>query len=245
MPSTAGLNPTSNMVLQLATCLPYQKRTFSVYKDNYYSNIPLFRTLLSMGVGACGTARANSKDFPACLKVTKKEADKLEYHYRLGAVVDGVVTLLWKDNGAVNLMTTIHRLHGRDSEVILLRKRPMQSNPVAARTQFTDEESEKLLNIPACIDDYNKYKEGIDIADQLQCYYNTQQVSNRTCYPLWFFFLETALTMGHIIHRDINPTTSHKDFRLAVAWYLIEGETERRSVNTHPTGSRIYFPNPR
>jgi len=75
-----------------------------------------------MGIGACGTCRQQFRGFPKELNVEKNA--KLPYHFRSGAVNDGVATLLWMGCSPVTMMSTICPLSGEDSLVLRMRKHP-------------------------------------------------------------------------------------------------------------------------
>jgi hypothetical protein len=104
---------TSSVILQFRKRLPYQQKAFYVYMDNYYTNLPLFAELRRLGLGVSGTARATFKHFPSADTISKSFAANLDYHYKAGVVEDGVVVLVWIDNGPVTIMITIQRLKGR------------------------------------------------------------------------------------------------------------------------------------
>ena len=82
-----------------------------------------------------------------------------------------------------------------------------------------------MIDIPACIDDYNHHKVGVDLADQFRSYYSTQLISNRTWYPIFFWILDTMLINAYKIWLDLDQEgvkdISHKDFRMYIAWELI------------------------
>jgi Transposase IS4 len=46
-------------VLTLALNLPYKDYPFTIFIDNLFTTLPLFSTLRSYGIGACGTARTD------------------------------------------------------------------------------------------------------------------------------------------------------------------------------------------
>jgi hypothetical protein len=73
------LTPTGSMVLSLAKRLPkFVEQPYTVYLDNYFISIPLFRLMRELNIGACGTTRfTSSKDFPALLKEIKKNHAKV------------------------------------------------------------------------------------------------------------------------------------------------------------------------
>ena len=110
-----GINGTGCSVLHLVEQLPFKQQAFNIYMDNYFSSIPLFQYLQAKGIGACGTCRTNSARFPKVLKVGKDA--RFDWDTRSGVVVDGVLAILWIDNGAVTMLSTIHELIGDDWEV--------------------------------------------------------------------------------------------------------------------------------
>ena len=84
-----NLSNTSAMVFSLAMSLPYKHKAFTIYMDNYFSNVPLFLKLRKFGIGACGTAKQNCSGFPKELKVGKTLTGnlKLDYHFLTGTKV--------------------------------------------------------------------------------------------------------------------------------------------------------------
>jgi hypothetical protein len=74
------LTPTGSMVLGLAKRLPKLiGQPFTVYLDNYFTSIALFRIMRGIGIGACGTTRTTSshEEFPALLKEIKEDHSKV------------------------------------------------------------------------------------------------------------------------------------------------------------------------
>lgn len=235
VPTIEGLTPTGEVVYFLASKLP-KRKTWHIYFDNYYTSLPLLEILRGrLDVGACGTARPSSKDFPQILAIPKKDVGKVPYHFRAGMVIRGVGVLLWFDNAPVTMMTTIHHLKGEQAAVMKMRKRPgrKSTNNKQALAEFGDNQ-EKELEIPASFNDYNHHMGGVDIADQYRTYYDTQLTTFRTWFPIFFWILDTMLINGFHILSTIVPI-EHKQFRLQVAWDLIlegsrVGEVEGGSI---------------
>ena len=254
VPSVPGFSPTSNCLYHLTQqvlTLPSLHKipgstplAWNLYVDNYYTNHSLFRKLREDGIGACGTARASSKDFPNALKIPANQWCKSPYHHRAGLVLNGVGVMLWMDNKPITMMSTIHQLRGWSSEIKRLRRRPARSNPSAA-SQIFGTQARLLQDIPTCINDYNHHKGGVDIADQYRCYYDTQLTSFRTWYPMFFWALDTAIINSFIIFRDLTTsstpqTLDHKDFRLQAAWALIlQGWCEMGKSTAHKTPTPV------
>ena len=138
-----GLSNTSSLVLEMISRLP-KHLAFNLYLDNYYTSLPLLSSLRKKGVGACGTARTSSKMFPPELVVPKNKSSQLGYHERAGMVVDEVAIMLWMDNAPVSMMTTIHQLKGRGSEVQKERRPPglKSSNAAGIRKSKIFDEGE-------------------------------------------------------------------------------------------------------
>ena len=119
---------------------------------------------------------------------------KLDYHFltgtKVGATVGngGVLAILWMDNAPVTMLTTVHNIHGSKSHVTTDRKHPQDTSSNAAGIQQLYELNEfiKLFSIPTCIDNYNQFMNGIDIADQYCSYYTIQLITQRNWLSIFF-----------------------------------------------------------
>lgn len=226
------------MVYYLANQLP-KRKTWHIFLNNFYTSLPLLATLRDrLDIGACGTAKPGSRDFPSVLAIPKKDVGKVSSHFKAGLIIRDVGILLWFDNAPVPMMTTIHYLKGEKAEILRDRNRPgrKSTNHKRALVEFGDEQTKEIL-IPVVINDYNFHMGGVDIADHYRSYYDTQLSTFRTWFPIFFWVLDTALVNSYIIFRDhnIGHVMERKQFRLEVAWDLIlEGvqvkhSEERRS----------------
>lgn len=199
--------------------------SFNLYLDNYYTTLPLVATPCKKGIGACGTSCTSSKDFSPELIIPKNALSKLNFHYRAGVVTRGITTMLWIDNAPVSLMTSIHQLKGRKSEVLKEQHKPGPKSSNAAGVKkamvFSEGVWKTLLDIPVCINDYNHHMGGVDIAEQYRSYYDTQLMSRRTWFPIFICCTDTALINAFIIFSDLGLVLKHKVFRLPVTWGLI------------------------
>jgi hypothetical protein len=97
------------------------------------------------------------------------------------------------------------------------------------RAVFGSESKKKLL-IPKIIDDYNHHMNGVDVADQLRSYYNTQQTVRRNWMPLFFWLLDTVIINSYRITRTLGSTYAQKEFRHELIWDLIELANDTREV---------------
>src|SRR5690349_5886489 len=216
----AGITSTGCVVLHLAHQLPYRRKTFNIFMDNYFSSIPLFSYLREKNIGACGTVRANSRKFPKKLKIPKKT--KMEWNFRSAVEVDKVLAILWIDNGPVTMLSTIHGLKESSWHVEKNRRRPRKSSLNADKVrEIFGNNSRMKLKIPRVINDYNHHMGGVDIADQLRSYNSTQLTSNRNWMPLFFWILDIALVNSYKLAGLNGWTKSQVAFRKKLLWSLI------------------------
>jgi len=233
------LTDTGKLVHHLTTRLHqrHRKLSFNVYMDNFFTTQSLLAEIRGMGIGASGTCRRQFQGFPKELKVGKNA--KLPYHFRSWAVNDGVATLLWMDSSPVTMMSTIHPLSSEVSLVTRMRKHPGNKNTNAsgANSTFLSRERQKELDIPVIVDAYNQHKVGEDVADQYRPYYNSQLISRRNWYPLFYCILETALINSLIIYRDLwantERTVDHVDFHPSIVHDLLQLEVHQQ-WEVHP-----------
>jgi hypothetical protein len=130
----AGLTMTSSAVVHLAQSLPYSARSFNVYMDNYFSNIPLFTYLRHLQIGACGTVHVNSTGFPKRLKVPT--AKKLAWNtLSVIFVNDQVLAVIWMDNAPVSMLGTIHKIHMDDIFIERIGHCPRNTSTNAANAR--------------------------------------------------------------------------------------------------------------
>jgi len=219
-----NLSKVGNEVYHLVSQLPKNK-AFNIYMDNYFSSIRLFKYLREKNIGACGTVRKNSANFPQILKTDKK----LEWDTLSGVVVDDVLAILWMDNGPVTMLSTIHQINGDENRIERIRRRPRETSTNANKVRaIFGSLSKKSLPIPIVIDDYNHFMGGVDIADQLRGYYSTQLSVRRTWMPLFFWLLDTAIINSYLIFKKKDVNIKHKDFRLELVWDLIKAGLEEK-----------------
>ncbi len=183
------LTDTQSIVYQLAVELPPlpDGQTYTIYLDNLFTSTQLFRELKVVGIGACGTTRANSSpDFPNMLHLLKeKYGHVLPWGTLVAIPVDEVLCLGWIDNNTVLSLSTVHTVNKVADHVKRWRRRPQQtsSNATNARKPFNGKGPRAELAIPRYIDEYNFNMGGVDIADQHRAAYKTQRKVIRNWLP--------------------------------------------------------------
>ena len=235
------LSPTSRAVLKMCLTLPYEVYSFTLFCDNYFSNIPLFQVLREYGIGACGTARPNSAEFPAPLKIDKKKSN-LPWGFLAGQKVRDVLAILWQDNNLVRLLTTAH-VGGDFDQKTRNRRRPRETprNRETIR-RIWGQNARKEIPVPALTADYNDKMGGVDIADQLRAYLTTQLRVARNWMPLFFWLIDTTLINCFILARENHPSAKvynksnrwrwHED----LAWDLVHEGYKELNPPANTTG---------
>lgn len=147
----------------------------------------------------------------------------------------------WKDQNVVLFMSTVSE--GTPEFIKKIRKRPPPTATNARTTHaiFGDQVL-KELEIPEFIDLYNHFMNGVDQADQLRVYYNTQRVHLKSWKPLWHWLLDVAVVnsykLSYHAQHHANPDlpceryTKQRIFRRDLAIELFD-RSERLTTNQY------------
>ena len=118
-----------------------------LYADNYFSALQLLQDLEQKMIGFLGTLRQNSKGLHSQMRPKRdKNLTEFDSHvFKNG----NTLTILWKDKNLVRFLTNTIR-----GNIFVERRAKGHINPLQAKK-------------PKTIDDYNRYKFGVDLANQL------------------------------------------------------------------------------
>lgn len=185
----------SRVVKSLLAGYEFTNRT--VYMDNFYTGVTLFHDMIELGLGACGTVRANRKHLPEEMKTLKKKKGELPHVWVTND--NTFISCTWQDTGKVNMLSTIG-----DSGVteITVRSKSGQRNVIKPNIQVL----------------YNKNMGGVDLFDQFCSTYPYGRRSMKWYQPVWHFIIEAGLINGCIaynLQKDVKQLT-HKQFRQQV-----------------------------
>jgi len=232
-PENLHLSPTSRAVLQLALALPYQEYCFTLFCDNYFSNIPLFQAFRYNQIAACGTIRPNSAEYPPILKINKRQSP-LPWGTVSGILPEGryVLAIIWQDKTLVRLLTTAYDMRPEPQKYTVCTHRPRSPRNRDAYRHMIDQVWVELrvreLALPTATVDYNMHMGGVDIADQRHSYYSTQLRVVRNWIILFFLLLDTTvinsflIAQQHMGGRQHSLWQSHSWYRERLAWDLVE-----------------------
>ena len=111
--------------------------------------------------------------------------------------------------------------------------------------------SQEQLNVPISVitNDHNRYKVGVDVADQYQSYYFTQLKCLRNWPLIFFWLLDTTIINSYLLLCRLSPPSAYPDssphptysgssrtFRLSLAKAIIT-----RYGQKHPRPRKSYY----
>lgn len=198
---------------------PYYQTNRTVYMDNYYTSIPLFRELKREGLGACGTIRQNRRGLPDDIRSGRLRLNRDDDPAYF--VQDELLAVTWHDTKRVHVISTVD-----DNTTIEKRVRSRHH-----------EGGHRSVKKPSAVANYNKYMNGVDKLDQKMSYYRFPHRKVKAYRVLYHFLLEVAVVNAQIAHRIANPTSkmSSRNFRIAVVMGLLSGHnTERYRQSPSP-----------
>ena len=210
-----------------------------VYMDNYYSSIPLYRSLRNMDIGACGTINIRRKCLPPVMKKIKLKQGDLP---AIWLHKKELLTCTWQDIGRVNMLTTVG-----DTGITNTKVKSKTKQPAKSKAKRTEGATPRYIDKPNCNVDYNKFMGGVDVFDQLSQTYKFLRRTNKWYHVIWYFIIQTALVNARIAYIIQNPSESKitaYEFRKQVIVGLLDGHPRRppeqkrgrkRSLESHIT----------
>lgn len=175
-----------DVVIKLTQTLTNQG--YHLYCDNFYTSHHLFRELKGLGILACGTALCNRRNFPEHFKKTVKSwGRKAKRGNMRWQRSDDIVTLQWKDNKVVTIVSTIH---GAPDATHTLRR-------VKEDGRF----SQKIVRQPVAVRDYNRFMNGVDRSDQLIGRYDILRKTVKWWKTLFYHMIDIAVVNSYILFR--------------------------------------------
>ena len=171
----------------LAPCL---HKGYTVYMDNFYASPQLFKDLLSVSTYASGTLRTNRKHFPDSLKPKAGERAKARGTPTF-AFCDKVTVVRWIDNKDVYAMSTLY-----PDSVCMVR--------CQVDSQVKD------VTCPDIISDYIAFMGGVDLADQVMCYYSVGRKTMKWWRRVFWRMYDHAITNAYVIYSKNNATLLEK-----------------------------------
>ncbi|XP_055910500.1 piggyBac transposable element-derived protein 4 [Eupeodes corollae] len=197
---TESTSHSTQIVLDLADRYLGKGRTMTT--DNFYTSLSLAKHLIERETHLVGTLRKNRAGNPK--DVTNA---KLKKNAIIGRENSGIVIAKWKDKRDVLMLSTKH-----DLEVISTGKK-----------NRNDDDIKKLKMIM----EYNKGKQGIDISDQMACYFTPLRKTIKWYHKIAFeFLLSTSVVNALVIFKQFHKNAQILEFRQSICESLCQLELE-------------------
>nr|BAF82021.1 piggyBac transposase Uribo1 [Xenopus borealis] len=193
------LTASGKIVWELIT--PLLGQGYHLYVDNFYTSVPLFRTLYWLDTPACGTVRQNRKGLPK--ELVQKKLKRGEVHALRS---DELLALKFADTKPVCMLTTIHN----ESVVVQHRRgRPAKSKPL-------------------CCKEYSKHMGGVDKTDQIQTYYDATRKTRAWYKKAAIYMIQMALYNSYVVYKAAvpGPKLSLYNYLLQLLPALLFGDVE-------------------
>jgi hypothetical protein len=190
---------------------------YCLFFDNFFSSIPLAKSLLDKKFFSCATIRQTRKFFP-------KNLLKSDENMKVGDVdrcMSGTEVSIskWKNRGkkSVAVVSTMHN--------------PCETT---RNTRTQKDGSRPLVTCPIAEKDYNKYMGGVDHLDQLHAAYSTGWKSRSWWMRIFYYCVEACIVNSYIVYKTTfserhprRKPLSHLKFRSLLAAQLIGSFTSR------------------
>lgn len=178
--------PLKNTVMELLT--HFCGKWHHLYMDNYYNSVELAENLFTKKIRVCGTVRQN-RGFPEKLKHSKLNVFETRYQ-RKGEVL----AQLWRASKTkmIRMISTIH-----NANLIDTQKRCRKTN--------------RTIQKPESVLDYNKYMKGVDRADQFLSYYPIYRKTIKWSKKVALYLFNCALFNAFRMYQHFNA--EHKSLR--------------------------------
>jgi hypothetical protein len=182
-----SIESTSSVVENLVT--PYYGLNHLVVMNNHFSSIPLFNKLLSHSTFGLGTFQPNRKGFPSEMVSEIKNFNRGDHSFRQNG---HLVTYSFMDRQPVYFLSSFHSPNQHDSI--------SRVDKGGTRLTFT---------VPSAVKDYNLYRGGVDVLDQLHSYYSILRKSRRWWPRLAWWLIDAAISNAHRLYQvRVDPKCS-------------------------------------
>ena len=195
------------VVLNLAK--EYENQYHHIFFDNFFSSVNLLSILLEKKTYACGTIRANRKEWPESFKKPKTLKLKQGEYKQLQS--GEITATLWHDKRDVQIISS-----NCDASII-------KNVPRTASKNYNEK-----INIPCPLPiiQYNNNMGGVDLLDQKRSYYGIGRSSRKWWKYIFKFVMNVAIINSHILYDLSNKPSKPKqntqlNFRINLIKQLI------------------------
>ena len=162
----------------------FEYLNYCIFFDNFFTSLPLIKTLLDKGIFSCGTVRSTRKHFPKDELKCDRQLNQSESDF---AQSGDITVCKWMDRGkkAVSVASSMHD--------------PNKMSTVL-RTKKTGER--ETVPCPEAVACYNKYMGGVDRFDQYLSLCSIGWKSRRWWLRIFYFLIDSAIVNSYIMYQE-------------------------------------------
>lgn len=211
-----------NMIMELLE--HHLDKWHHLYMDNFHNSVGLARKLLLNKIRICGTIRSN-RGLPETVKKAKLKPLESTFQ-RKGEIL----LQLWKTNKRrdMGMISTIH-------------------NADMVKTGKTDRKTDRPIQKPKCIIDYNQHIKRIDRADQFLSCYPIYRKTRKWTKKVALYLINCGLFNAFRVYEHLNVSSIRKikypDFLLLLskAWIEDDAPDTRENVEIPTTFRAAHY----
>jgi hypothetical protein len=193
----------SSLILDLLK--GFEGQGFNLYCDNYFTTITMMKHLESMDISYTGTVRKNRKHLP----VLQEPLKFTEENPCIVRRCDNIVFTLWKDKREVFMLSNKH------------------PHSLVQKDRVKRGGYQQIYYRPLCIERYNEFMHGVDLANQLAATYRFKHKSLKWYKSIFYYLLDVTITNCYISYKDMMKRKSMKflpneDFRLTLVEHFLK-----------------------
>jgi len=182
----AGVTATSWPVLKLLESDRWESRNFILGLDNWYTSVPLARSLLQRGIHVVGTIKTNRTGLPTAGKMKDGKQVRGTMKVMTTSLPEGgnLYFSAWQDSKPVHILSSFEPVVAETS----------RRGKVNGRFTRVD------LPMPSVIPIYNSAMGGTDLCDQYASYYEFEHRTTKWHRRIFTHFLIVAMRNAHICY---------------------------------------------
>lgn len=180
-----------------------KNKQYIIFTDNYYTNFELLYILQRSNIGLCGVLKNKRKHLPKSIK--DMSVNELEKGKIMSYSNNLCIVTLFSDKKIVKILHNV----------------------------YSNLKIETAKDKPQCIVQYNKYRSGVDLANQESSYYRYLHKTRKWWKPIFIQCFEFVINNIYNLYQDPKnkgKKLSYKLFRLNIAEELINNFTARKKA---------------
>ncbi|MCL4124285.1 UNVERIFIED_CONTAM: hypothetical protein GTU68_017635, partial [Idotea baltica] len=180
------LGASSNIVIQLAECIP-DGLNFQLYFDNWFTPLPLLVHLAKRQIYSIGTIRSNRLQGADLINDKALQAKGRGAYEEKETTIDDVRirAVKWHDSRAVILVSTF-----------------ASAEPLIDCQRYEKRRKENVtIPKPNIVDQYNSFMGGVELLHQLIALYRIQVSSKKYYHKFFFHFIDMAVVNSWLLYR--------------------------------------------